>query len=110
MKSEEIKNLFAKFEAAAVKIENVECWSARELQTLLGYNKWDNFEKVITKAKAACTSAGEQVVYHLPDVRKMIKTDKGAKHEILLTRYACYLVAQNGYSRENWKVMKRNIK
>ncbi len=50
MKSEEIKNLFAQFEAVAAEIEGVECWSARDLQNLLGYNKWENFEKVIQKA------------------------------------------------------------
>lgn len=82
MKSEEIKNLFAQFEEAAADIEGVECWSARELQSLLGYNKWENFEKVIDKAKAACTNAGEEVSNHFPDVRKVIEAGKGAKHEI----------------------------
>lgn len=103
MKSEEIKNLFAQFEAAAAEIEGVECWSARELQRLLGYNKWENFEKVIQKAKSACAHAGEEVAHHFPDVRKMIPMPKGAEKEIdeiLLTRYACYLVAQNGDARK----------
>lgn len=103
MKSEEIKNLFAQFEAASAEVEGVECWSARELQSLLGYNKWENFEKVIDKAKAACTNAGEEVADHFPDVRKTIPMPKGAEKEIvdiLLTRYACYLVAQNGDSRK----------
>lgn len=103
MKSEEIKALFAQFEAAAAEIEGVECWSARELQDLLGYSKWENFEKVIQKAKDACKNAGEEVVYHFPDVRKTIPMPKGAEKEIediLLTRYACYLVAQNGDSRK----------
>ena len=59
---EEIKNLFDQFEDAASEIEGVECWSARELQKLLGYNKWENFEKVIDKAKAACTNAGEDSI------------------------------------------------
>lgn len=103
MKTEEIKNLFAQFEAAASEYDGVECWSARELQILLGYSKWENFEKVIQKAKDACRNAGEQEDYHFPDVRKMITKGKGAKDEIddiLLTRYACYLIAQNGDSRK----------
>lgn len=103
MKSEEIKQLFEQFEAAASELEGVECWSARELQTLLGYSKWENFEKVIQKAKDACKNAGEETDYHFPDVRKMITKGKGAQDEIddiLLTRYACYLTAQNGDSRK----------
>ncbi len=103
MKSEEIKNLFAKFEAAAAELEGIECWSARELQSLLGYNKWENFEKVIDKAKSACKHAGEAIADHFPEVRKTIAMPKGAEKEIndmLLTRYACYLVAQNGDSRK----------
>ncbi len=103
MKSEEIKQLFAQFEAVAAELEGVECWSARELQDLLGYTKWENFEKVIQKAKDACRNAGEEVEYHFPDVRKMIAIGNGAEKEIddiLLTRYACYLIAQNGDSRK----------
>ena len=79
MKTEEIKELFSKFEAAAVEIEGVICWSARELQILLGYSKWENFEKVIHKAKEACTRAGEKVDDHFPDVRKTIAMPKGAE-------------------------------
>lgn len=103
MKSEEIKELFVQFETAASELEGIECWSARELQNLLGYSKWENFEKVIRKAKDACLNAGEEVQYHFPDVRKMITLGKGAEKEIddiLLTRYACYLIAQNGDSRK----------
>ena len=103
MKSDEIRSLFVKFEAVAAELEGVECWSARELQSLLGYSKWENFEKVIQKAKDACRNAGEEPAYHFPDVRKTIPMPKGAEKEIvdiLLTRYACYLVAQNGDSRK----------
>ena len=103
MKSEEIKELFTQFESAAAELAGIECWSARELQDLLGYSKWENFEKVIQKAKDACRNAGEEIEYHFPDVRKMIVLGKGAENEIddiLLTRYACYLIAQNGDSRK----------
>lgn len=84
-------------------VNNVECWSARELQSLLGYSKWENFEKVIHKAKEACKNAGGNVEDHFPDVRKVIDAGKGAQQEIpdiALTRYACYLIAQNGDSRK----------
>ncbi len=103
MKSEEIKNLFVQFEAASAEIEGVECWSARELQSLLGYSKWENFQKVIDKAKESCRNAGEQITDHFPDVRKMVPIGSGAEKEIddiLFTRYACYLIAQNGDSRK----------
>jgi DNA-damage-inducible protein D len=103
MKSEEIKQLFEQFEAVAAELEGIECWSARDLQVLLGYSKWENFEKVIQKAKDACKNADEEIAYHFPDIRKMITKGKGAKDEIddiLLTRYACYLIAQNGDSRK----------
>lgn len=103
MKSEEIKNLFSQFEAAAIKYKGIECWSARELQELLGYSKWENFEKVIQKAKDACTNAGELLENHFPDVRKMVEIGSGIERpidDIALTRYACYLIAQNGDSRK----------
>lgn len=103
MKATEITELFEKFEAAASEYEGVECWSARDLQQLLGYTKWENFSKVIDKAKEASHNAGVDAGDHFPDVRKVIEAGKGAQHEIediLLTRYACYLVAQNGNSRK----------
>ena len=81
----------------------VEFWYARELMTILEYNKWENFEKVINKAKDACKNSGITVFEHFPDVRKTIQMPKGAEKTILdykLTRYACYLIAQNGDSRK----------
>jgi DNA-damage-inducible protein D len=111
MKTQEIKELFEKFEAVAAEYEGVECWSAREMQTLLGYRKWENFVNVIDKAKDACTNAGEEVIYHFPDIRKTIPMPKGAQKEIddiLLTRYACYLIAQNGDSRKEQIAFAQN--
>lgn len=111
MKSEEIKQLFKKFENATVEFADVECWSARELQWLLGYTKWENFGKVIQKAKDACRNAGEEIAYHFPDVRKMVTIGSGAEKEIddiLLTRYACYLIAQNGDSRKQEVAFAQN--
>ena len=103
MKTEEIKTLFEQFEKVSSTIDNVECWSARDLQPLLGYAKWENFAKVIEKAKESCRQVGHTVEDHFPDVRKTIPMPKGAEKEIddiLLTRYACYLIAQNGDPRK----------
>jgi len=89
MKKELILELFQKFESICYLYNDIECWSARELQSLLGYSKWENFEKVINKAKDSCNNAGENINDHFPDVRKMITKGKGAKDEIddiLLTR------------------------
>ena len=82
MKSDEIRNLFTQFEAAASEPERVECRSARELQNLPGYSKWENFEKVIQKAKDACQNAGEETAYRFPDVRKTIPMPQRAEKEI----------------------------
>ncbi|MBE6324102.1 MAG: DNA damage-inducible protein D [Bacteroidales bacterium] len=103
MKQEEIQILFTNFEDAVCKVDDTECWSARELQKLLGYSLWQNFTNVIDKAKAACENVGQLVSDHFIDVNKMIIVGKGAQREvddILLTRYACYLVAQNGDPRK----------
>jgi DNA-damage-inducible protein D len=62
-------------------LEGVECWSARELQNLLGYSKWENFSKVIDKAKESCINAGEKISDHFPDVRKMVEIGSSTKKE-----------------------------
>jgi DNA-damage-inducible protein D len=103
MKSQEIIALFQQFEQVASELEGVECWSARELQKLLGYSKWESFENVIQKAKDACKNAGEDVNNHFPDIGKMVSIGSDAERsikDIALTRYACYLIAQNGDSRK----------
>lgn len=99
MKKEQINELFEKFEAACLEVEGVEFWSARELQKIFGYTKWDNFKKVLEKAQEGCLQAGGKLMDHFAEVGKVIEAGKGAKHTIqdfALTRYACYLIAQNG--------------
>jgi DNA-damage-inducible protein D len=99
MKKEQIHDLLVKFENAHYEYEGMECWSARELQEVLGYVQWRNFEKIIEKAKEACKNSNIDVVDHFADVSKMVELGSGSQREIqdvALTRYACYLIAQNG--------------
>lgn len=78
---------------------HIEFWYARELMPLLGYERWNNFENVILRAMDSCEASGINVSHHFRDVAKMIRTGKGAQRPVrdfMLTRYACYLIAQNG--------------
>ena len=104
MKKELITRLHRNFEDHAHHEGGVEFWLARELQNLLGYSKWENFEQVIAKAKTACAKSGHDVGDHFPDVRKMVEIGSRTSREIndiALTRYACYLLAQNGDPRKD---------
>lgn len=100
MKTEVVHQLTATFEGHAQQTESgVEYWLARDLQFLLGYTKWDNFQNVLIKARTACDVAGHEVADHFADVGKMVELGSGATREVddvMLTRFACYLIAQNG--------------
>ncbi|NOQ24210.1 MAG: DNA damage-inducible protein D [Bacteroidales bacterium] len=100
MKTSIIHSLTENFESHANQIsDGVEFWMARDLQHLLGYKEWRNFNLVINKAKTACEVSDQQIDDHFVDVNKMVTLGSGSEREIddiMLTRFACYLITQNG--------------
>ena len=104
MKKELIQTLTDTFEGHAQQTETgVEYWLARDIQHLLGYAEWRNFGLVISKAKTACEVSGQRVTDHFVDVNKMVDLGSGSQRkidDIMVTRYACYLIAQNGDPRK----------
>ncbi|OHB61634.1 MAG: hypothetical protein A2167_01590 [Planctomycetes bacterium RBG_13_46_10] len=100
MEKDIIVKLHKNFEQSVYKDEEtgLEFWLARDLQNLLGYARWENFAKVIEKAQTACKTAGFDPADHFLDITKKVPLGSGAEREIdeiSLTRYACYLIAQN---------------
>ncbi len=103
MKKEIIVQLNKTFEESAYTQNGVEYWMARDIQKFLDYTEWRNFLLVVDKAKIACMNSGQNISDHFVDVNKTIPMPKGAEkdiQDIMLTRYACYLIAQNGDPRK----------
>ena len=99
MERKQIANYKNKFDDIIHEMDSVEFWYARELMPRLGYERWENFHNAIKRAMDSCVSSGTQVFDHFREVTKMVPLGSGSERSIkdyMLTRYACYLIAQNG--------------
>lgn len=99
MERKQIANYKNKFDDIIHEMDSVEFWYARELMPQLGYERWENFHNAIKRAMDSCVSSGTQVFDHFREVTKMVPLGSGSERSIkdyMLTRYACYLIAQNG--------------
>jgi DNA-damage-inducible protein D len=104
MKQDLFVQLHKGFEEAAHHKDGVTYWFAREIQILLEYERWESFESVIERAKTACIHSDQPVENHFREVTKMVALGSGSNRkirELMLTRYACYLIAQNGDSKKD---------
>ena len=103
MEKKMIINYKNRFDEIRHEENGVEFWYARELMHLLGYSRWQNFENVVSKAEVACVNNGITVENHFAEASKIVTLGSGANREVedyMLTRYACYLIAENGDSRK----------
>lgn len=108
MEKNKIAALKASFDmilhTAGADSASIEYWYARELQEMLGYTRWEDFDKAVQRGMVACENAGIPIENHFRDVPKMVRLGSGAQREVkdyMLTRYACYLIAQNGDPRKD---------
>ena len=99
-------------EIRKIREDGTEYWNARELSEVLQYKKWENFSKVIDRAKLACNNSGLNIKDHFPEVRKMVEIGSNTVRELLdyeLSRYACYLIVQNGDPRKEIIAIRTNL-